>query len=94
MRIFDENDVEITSPDLSLGHLVEEQRFVAHHPGVEAVAEGVSVLEPQAARLRHMAAESASAINFFILSSSLFGKRGMTTPCMVVFYCLFSNLAR
>ena len=39
MRIFDENDVEITSPDLSLGHLVEEQRFVAHHPGVEAVAE-------------------------------------------------------
>ena len=39
MRILDENNVEITSPDLSLGHLVEEAVFVAHHPAVEAVRE-------------------------------------------------------
>lgn len=37
MRILDENNVEITSPDLSLGHLVEEEVFVAHHQAVEAV---------------------------------------------------------
>lgn len=37
MRILDENNVEITNPDLSLGHLVEEEVFVAHHPAVEAV---------------------------------------------------------
>ena len=39
MRILDENNVEITSPDLSMGHLVEEEVFVAHHPAVEAVRE-------------------------------------------------------
>ena len=39
MRILDENNVEITAPDLSLGHLVEEEVFVAHHPAVEAVRE-------------------------------------------------------
>lgn len=39
MRILDENNVEITSPDLSLGHLVEEEVFVAHHPAVEEVRE-------------------------------------------------------
>lgn len=39
MRILDENNVEITSPDLSLGHLVEEEVFVAHHPAVEEVPE-------------------------------------------------------
>lgn len=39
MRILDENNVEIASPDLSLGHLVEEEVFVAHHPAVEAVRE-------------------------------------------------------
>ena len=39
MRILDENNVEITNPDLSLGHLVEEEVFVAHHPAVEAVRE-------------------------------------------------------
>ena len=39
MRILDKNNVEITSPDLSLGHLVEEEVFVAHHPAVEAVRE-------------------------------------------------------
>ena len=39
MRILDENNAEITSPDLSLGHLVEEEVFVAHHPAVEEVRE-------------------------------------------------------
>ena len=39
MRILDENNVEITVPDLTLGHLVEEAVFVAHHPAVEAVRE-------------------------------------------------------
>lgn len=39
MRILDENNVEITSPDLSLGHLMEEEVFVAHHPAVEEVPE-------------------------------------------------------
>ena len=39
MRILDENNVEITAPELSLGHLVEEEVFVAHHPAVEAVRE-------------------------------------------------------
>ena len=39
MRILDENNAEITSPDLSLGHLVEEEVFVAHHPAVAEVRE-------------------------------------------------------
>ena len=39
MRILDENNVEITAPDLSLGRLVEEEVFVAHHPAVEEVPE-------------------------------------------------------
>lgn len=39
MRILDENNVEITAPDLTLGHLVKEEVFVAHHPAVEAVRE-------------------------------------------------------
>ena len=39
MRILDENNAEIISPDLSLGHLVEEEVFVAHHPAVEEVPE-------------------------------------------------------
>ena len=39
MRILDENNVEITVPDLTLGHLVEEEVFVVHHPAVEAVRE-------------------------------------------------------
>lgn len=39
MRILDENNVEITVPDLMLGHLVEEEVFVAHHPAVEEVRE-------------------------------------------------------
>lgn len=39
MRILGENNVEITAPDLTLGHLVEEELFVAHHPAVEEVPE-------------------------------------------------------
>ena len=39
MRILDENNVEITAPDLTLGHLVEEEVFVTHHPAVEEVRE-------------------------------------------------------
>lgn len=39
MRILDETNAEITAPDLSLGRLVEEEVFVAHHPAVEAVPE-------------------------------------------------------
>lgn len=39
MRILDENNVELTAPDLFLGHLVEEKVFIAHHPAVEEVRE-------------------------------------------------------
>ena len=39
MRIYDNNDVELASPDLSLGYLVEDRRLIAHHDSVEAVAE-------------------------------------------------------
>ena len=39
MRILDENNVEIAAPDLSMGHLVEEEVFVAHHPAVDEVPE-------------------------------------------------------
>ncbi len=39
MRILDENNVEITSPDLELGYLVQEEMFIAHHEAVEAVDE-------------------------------------------------------
>ena len=39
MRILGENGVEITSPDLELGYLKEEQIFVRHHDAVEAVEE-------------------------------------------------------
>lgn len=39
MRIFDENNVEITSPDLYLGYLVQEEMFIAHHEAVKAVQE-------------------------------------------------------
>ena len=39
MRILDENNVEIQSPDLSIGRLVEEKLFVAHHDAMEAVQE-------------------------------------------------------
>lgn len=39
MKILDENNVELQSPDLSKGRLVEERLFISHHPAVEAVAE-------------------------------------------------------
>lgn len=39
MRILDKNNVEIISPDLTLGRLVEENIFVQHHEAVEAVEE-------------------------------------------------------
>ena len=39
MRILDSNNKEITSPDLNLGHLVQESVFVKHHDSVSAVAE-------------------------------------------------------
>ena len=39
MRILDQNNVEIMSPDMSLGYLTEEKMFVAHHEAVEAVEE-------------------------------------------------------
>lgn len=39
MRVFNIDDQEITSPDLSLGRVVPEKRFVSHHPAVAAVEE-------------------------------------------------------
>lgn len=39
MRILDRNGVELEHPDLSLGYLVEEEMFVAHHDAVAAVNE-------------------------------------------------------
>ena len=39
MRILDSNNKEITSPDLNLGHLVQESVFVKHDDAVSAVAE-------------------------------------------------------
>lgn len=39
MKIYDENNVELFEPDLSLGYLVEDRIFIAHHEAVEAVAE-------------------------------------------------------
>lgn len=39
MRIFDENDIEILSPDLSKGYLKEDSLFIMHHDAIEAVEE-------------------------------------------------------
>ena len=39
MKIFDSNNVEIESPNLSLGHLTEDKILIAHHEAVEAVEE-------------------------------------------------------
>ena len=39
MRIFDENQQEITQPDLSLGYLRQDRILVAHHEAVAAVEE-------------------------------------------------------
>lgn len=43
MRILDENDIEITNPDLEKGHL-EDDVYVIHHEAVAPV-EGVSHIE-------------------------------------------------
>lgn len=37
MKYFGVDDLEIFSPDLSLGRVVPDKRLVAHHPAVEAV---------------------------------------------------------
>ena len=39
MRILDLNNNEVLNPDYSLGYVVEENVFVAHHNAVEAVKE-------------------------------------------------------
>lgn len=39
MRILDINNIEITTPDYSLGYLVEEKLFIAHHDAIEGVEE-------------------------------------------------------
>lgn len=39
MKIFDENNVELFEPDLSLGYLIEDRILIAHHEAVEAVVE-------------------------------------------------------
>lgn len=39
MRILNENNVEITSPDLTLGYLKEDKIFVQHHEAIEFVPE-------------------------------------------------------
>lgn len=39
MRIFDENGIEIESPDLEKGYLQNDRLFIMHHDAVEAVEE-------------------------------------------------------
>lgn len=39
MKIFDSNNVEIESPNLSLGYLTEDKILIAHHEAVEAIEE-------------------------------------------------------
>lgn len=39
MRILDENNAEITAPDLDLGYLKRERILIAHHPAVPGVPE-------------------------------------------------------
>lgn len=39
MRILDVNGNEILNPDYSLGYVVEEKLFIAHHDAIEAVEE-------------------------------------------------------
>ena len=39
MKIFDSNNAEIESPNLSLGYLTEDKILIAHHEAVEAVEE-------------------------------------------------------
>lgn len=35
MRILDENNVEIISPDLTLGYLKEDKIFIQHHEVID-----------------------------------------------------------
>lgn len=39
MRIFDKNGIEIESPDLEKGYLVNDRLFIMHHEAVSAVEE-------------------------------------------------------
>lgn len=39
MRIFDVNDVEITTPDLHRGYLKKDRIFVKHHEAIDPVEE-------------------------------------------------------
>lgn len=39
MRIFDQNNIEIVSPDMSLGYLVDDRMLIAHHEEVQSIAE-------------------------------------------------------
>lgn len=39
MKIYDENNVELFEPNLSLGYLAEDRIFIAHHEAVQAVKE-------------------------------------------------------
>ena len=39
MRILNQDNIEVTSPDLSLGYLVEEEIFIKHHDTIEPVEE-------------------------------------------------------
>ena len=39
MRILDENNIEIESPDLSKGYLKQDSLFICHHDAIEGVAE-------------------------------------------------------
>ena len=39
MRILDENNIEIESPDLSKGYLKQDSLFICHHKAIEGVAE-------------------------------------------------------
>lgn len=39
MRIFDENGIEIESPDLEKGYLKNDSLFIMHHPEIQAVEE-------------------------------------------------------
>lgn len=39
MKIYDENNVELVSPDLSLGYLVDDRILIKHHEAVTVVKE-------------------------------------------------------
>lgn len=39
MRILDENNIEILNPNLTLGHLINDKIFIAHHEAIEPIEE-------------------------------------------------------